>query len=140
MTHDGTACRWLMPIRASLHELSGLDLARLDRFEQFLRSRPADFSIDGSLDPDVRRQHLRRSVSHSPPKVISAWPYPPSTEATVGQQWRSRCSSSSAAITMSTCETLLALVMDGSSPSTPTLSYAICGCRGFWPERLPVSP
>lgn len=60
MTHDGTACRWLMPIRAALHELSGLDLARLDRFEQFLRSRLADFAIDGSLDPDVRRQHLRQ--------------------------------------------------------------------------------
>jgi len=31
-------------MRAALHELSGLDLARLDRFEQFLLSRLADFS------------------------------------------------------------------------------------------------
>jgi len=60
MTGERTACRWLAPLRAAVPELTGLDLARLGRFEQALCALLADFPADSALDPGTRSSHLRQ--------------------------------------------------------------------------------
>ena len=60
MTSQGTATRWLGPLRAAVSELTDLDLARLGRFEQALCGLLAGYPVDAGLDPGVRSQHLQQ--------------------------------------------------------------------------------
>ena len=59
MTSQGTATRWLGPLRAAVSELTDLDLARLGRFESPVRLL-AGYPVDAGLDPGVRSQHLQQ--------------------------------------------------------------------------------
>jgi alkylation response protein AidB-like acyl-CoA dehydrogenase len=57
---QGSATRWLAPLRAAVGELADLDIAQLRRFEQTLTGILGVYPVDAGLDPDQRSQHLRK--------------------------------------------------------------------------------
>jgi alkylation response protein AidB-like acyl-CoA dehydrogenase len=57
---QGSATRWLAPLRTAVGELADLDIARLRHFEQTLSDILGVYPVDAGLDPDQRSQHLRR--------------------------------------------------------------------------------
>ncbi len=56
----GRAARWLAPLRASLAEITDLDLRRLHRFEDTLRGLLAEHPIDAGVPAIIRSDRLLR--------------------------------------------------------------------------------